>query len=358
VMDLPHLPAAHRVTLINTVPSAIAALIQAHAIPSSVKCINLAGEPLTTSLVGKIQISAPAAQIFDLYGPTETTTYSTGTRRYADAPAMIGRPIANTQIYILDENLQPVPPGIPGQLFIGGEGVARGYLHRPELTAERFRKLEHLPTTEAVYQTGDLARYTIDGNIKYLGRIDQQVKIRGFRIEIGEIESVLRRHSKVADAIVIPRHDDALGNTLAACILPHTDVSINTDEIVAFQQNLLPAYMVASQVRVVDRFPTTPNGKLDRKAMASLFNEVDAAHSTKQLPRDELEQEMVQIWEQCFERRPIGINEDFFALGGHSLLALRLFAEIEKRFGKTMMLSLLFQASTIRKLAEHIRAEV
>lgn len=357
VMALPDLPASNQVTLINTVPSAIAALIQAHAIPASAKCILLAGESLPTSLVDKIDAAAPSVQVFDLYGPTETTTYSTCARRYPGEPATIGHPIANTQIYILDENLQPIPPGIPGQLFIGGNGVARGYLHRPALTAERFRKLPHLPSKGCVYQTGDLARYRDDGNIEYFGRIDQQVKIRGFRIEPGEIESVLRRHPYITDAAVIQLHDDALGNTLAACIVIPLTASIDLEDIVDFQRIHLPSYMVVNQIKIVEQFPLTPNGKIDRKTIALLCQQSVITVYTAPAPSNVVEQELVQIWEQCFERKPIGIDEDFFALGGHSLLALRIFGEIEKRLGKMMMLSLLFQAPTVRKLAEFIHPD-
>ncbi len=354
-LELPHLPSAGRVTFLNSVPTTMSALAGMNAIPPSVKCVHLAGEPFPVSLVDQLQKSLPEAQIVDSYGPTETTVYSTSNRRYPGEPATIGRPLANTQIYILDANLQPVPPGVPGQIYIGGEGVARGYLGQAELTAERFVTLDRLPQAGRVYMTGDLAKYRADGNIESLGRIDQQVKVRGFRIELGEIESVLRKHDSIAEAAVFVHHDALLGDSLAAFVVPKQNASIDVASTVAFERERLPPYMVASRIFVLDRFPLTPNGKIDRKAMAASIERPKAQDTIEQSPRDPFERELVEIWEQCFERRPIGIDEDFFALGGHSLLALRLFSEIEKKLGKAMMLSLLFQAPTIRQLANVIR---
>ncbi len=249
-LELPGLRTDHPVTLINTVPSVIAELVRVGGVPSSVRTINLAGEPLSTALVQQIYAQTSVERVFDLYGPSEDTTYSTYALRRPDGPATIGRPIANTQIYLLDSNLQPVPSGIPGELYIGGAGLARGYLNRPELTAERFvpnpfvkakgKRLKAndegddveakgtrqkvndedegdeailpftsslLPSAERLYRTGDLARYLPDGNIEFLGRIDHQVKVRGFRIELGEIEAALRQHPAVRDAVAVARAD-------------------------------------------------------------------------------------------------------------------------------------------------------
>jgi amino acid adenylation domain-containing protein len=356
-LEISRLPAAQQITLVNTVPSTMAALLKADAVPQSVACINLAGEALSVALVNQIHQQLPGAQIFDLYGPTETTTYSTFTRRYADAPASIGRPLANTRIYLLDGNLQLVPIGVPGQIFIAGEGVARGYLHRPDLTAERFIRLDHLQEPSRAYQTGDLGRYLPGGNIEYLGRMDQQVKIRGFRIELGEIESALRSHPQVEDAAVLVQADALLGSSLTACILAKDKQPIDTAELIVLQRRTLPAYMVVTQIHLLDSFPYTPNGKVDRKTMGASLERPVAGEAQQTAPRNPLERELVEIWEACFERTPIGIDEDFFALGGHSLLALRLFSEIEKRLGKTLMLSLLLHAPTIRQLAILIRSE-
>jgi amino acid adenylation domain-containing protein len=200
-LALPGLPAAKEVKLINTVPSAIRELLRLKGVPESVQVVNLAGEPLATSLVNDIYSQSKVRKVYDLYGPTETTTYSTFTLRKFDEPPSIGRPLSNEQVYLLGPNMQPVPIGVPGDLYIGGDGVARGYLNRPELTAEKFignpfaRQSSGNGAVQRLYKTGDLARWRADGRLEFLGRRDHQVKIRGFRIELGEIETVLNRVS-------------------------------------------------------------------------------------------------------------------------------------------------------------------
>ena len=195
------------ITLINTVPSAMSELLATGGLPESVRTVNLAGEPLPTELVRRIYQHG-VDQVYDLYGPSETTTYSTFTRRAEHGRATIGRPIANTKIYLLDAALQPVPIGVPGELYIGGAGVARGYWRRPELTAEKFLRdpFSREPGTR-MYRTGDLARYLADGNIEYLGRVDNQMKVRGYRIEPGEIEAALMRHPAIRECVVIAREE-------------------------------------------------------------------------------------------------------------------------------------------------------
>ncbi|MEG4999076.1 amino acid adenylation domain-containing protein [Microcoleus sp. B4-D4] len=223
-LHLPRLSAAHDVTLINTVPSAIAELLRMEGIPSSVRIVNLAGEPLQNKLVQQVYQYNTVQQIFNLYGPSEDTTYSTYTlvKKGGEEPPSIGRPIANTQVYLLDAQKQPVPIGIPGELYIGGAGLARGYLNRPDLTADRFilNPFSH-QQGDRLYKTGDLARYLPDGNIEFLGRIDQQVKIRGFRIELGEIEAVLSQHPDVRESVVIKREDASGNQRLVAYIVSH-----------------------------------------------------------------------------------------------------------------------------------------
>jgi amino acid adenylation domain-containing protein len=356
ILQLAQASAVSRPTLINTVPSAMTALLAAGGIPNSVLCVNLAGEPLSTSLVKRIEERIPSVRIFDLYGPTETTTYSTFARRRSSAPATIGRPLANTQIFILDAYFKPLPPGVPGQIFIGGEGVARGYLHHPELTAERFLTIEDLPTAGRLYQTGDLARYRHDGSIEYLGRMDQQVKIRGFRIELGEIENVLRQHPKVKDAVVVMQRDAALDSSLAAYVTASSRPPYPA-ELLAFQRQYLPSSMVANEIVVLNHLPLTPNGKVDRKAL--MERRIDATEKAvvPDAPLTDIERKLVSIWEKHFNRSPIGIDEDFFALGGHSLLAFRIFSEIEKRLRAPLLLSLLFRAPTIRLLATEIERQ-
>ena len=220
-LHLSTLPAANEVTLINTVPSAIAALLRANSIPPSVETVILAGEPLKTSLVEQIYQQKKIKQVFDLYGPSEDTTYSTHALRRPNGRATIGRPIANTQIYLLDSYLQPVPLGVPGQIYIGGDGLARGYLNRPELTAERFipNPFGDAPGTR-LYNTGDLARYRPDGKLEFLGRIDDQVKIRGYRIELGEIEAVLSQHPAVRENVVVVNDAPSGGKRLLGYVVP------------------------------------------------------------------------------------------------------------------------------------------
>lgn len=202
VLHLPTLPAAvaEQITLINTVPSAIAELLRINSIPASVRVVNIAGEPLANALVQDLYSVASVQQVFNLYGPSEDTTYSTVALIPKNAQCIppIGRPIANTQAYVLDQQLHPVPLGIPGELYLGGAGLARGYLHQPALTAEKFIQS---PAGERLYKTGDRVRYLLDGNLEYLGRLDQQVKLRGFRIELGEIAAVLSQHPRVQQAI-------------------------------------------------------------------------------------------------------------------------------------------------------------
>jgi hypothetical protein len=250
-----------------------------------------------------------------------------------------------------------VPVGVPGQIYIAGEGVARGYLNRPELTAERFVQLELPPDACRAYATGDLAKYRPDGNIEFLGRMDQQIKLRGHRIELGEIEAIVRTHPAVENASVILQKESAQGDFLVACVVVKPGATLETAELIALQQQSLPAWMVASQIRIVERIPLTQNGKVDRNALAASLRLACTERQGPQPPRDPLERELVNLWEQCFDRRPIGIDDNFFELGGHSLLAFRLFAEIQERMGKTFLLSVLFQSPTIRQLAQTIREE-
>ncbi len=369
-LDIVSVSQSAKATLINTVPSAVAAAMASDSFPRSVRCVNMAGEPLAASLVqlvekrqleqgqiarGQKERRSVRVRIVDLYGPTETTTYSTASQRRGDLPATIGRPIANTSVFLLDSRMQPVPPGVPGQLCIGGEGVARGYLHQPEMTAQRFVTVPNLPGAPRLYQTGDLARYRPDGNLEYLGRMDNQVKVRGFRIELGEIEGVLRCHPAISEAIVVVQGDTMVAFLVASGAEP------SFAELAALQRKSLPAYMVVSEILFLDRLPLTLNGKVDRKLLAATRSEIrsDSAPRKAQvdLPLTEVEQHLVRIWERHFKRSPIDIDDDFFALGGHSLLALKIFSEIEKTLSTPMLLSVLFKAPTIRLLAAEIEAE-
>ncbi|MCH8068410.1 MAG: AMP-binding protein, partial [Candidatus Marinimicrobia bacterium] len=236
-----------RVTLINTVPSAMAELLREDDLPASVRTVNLAGEPLSAQLVQQIYRQKQVKRVFDLYGPSEDTTYSTFTLREEDGPVTIGKPLSNKQVYILDSNLQIVPIGVFGELHIAGNGLARGYHNRPELTAEKFipNPFSDQPGSR-LYKTGDLARYLPDGNIELAGRIDNQVKIRGFRVELGEIEAVLEEHQGVREAIVLAREDNPGDQRLVAYLVPDYDQRPTVGDLRDLLKQKLPEFMVPS----------------------------------------------------------------------------------------------------------------
>ncbi|NJP19714.1 MAG: amino acid adenylation domain-containing protein [Hydrococcus sp. CRU_1_1] len=269
-LQLPDLPAAEDVTLINTVPSAIAELIRTKVLPKKVQTVNLAGEPLPHQLVQQLYQQENIKKVYNLYGPSEDTTYSTFAlaQKGANSSPPIGRAIANTQTYILDRYLQPVPIGIPGELYLGGMGLARGYLNQPELTAEKF--ISNPFARSKIYKTGDLARYLPDGQIEYLGRIDNQVKIRGFRIELGEIEAVLSTHLQVRQAVVIAR-DNAENKRLIAYIVCAGKKLVCSD-LRNFLKQKLPEYMIPSAFVLLEAIPLTPNGKIDPRALPAPNN--------------------------------------------------------------------------------------
>ncbi len=295
------------------------------------------------------------------YGPTENTvvtTWSPVSARVDGGPAMppIGRPIANTQVYILDEDRQPVPIGVAGELHIGGGGLARGYLKRPELTAERFIPNLFSPAAGArLYKTGDLASYLPDGNIEFRGRIDNQVKVRGFRIELGEIEAVLTEHPLVRESVVVARDDQPGEQRLVAYIVTKPEETIGIGELRGFIKEKLPEYMIPAAFVVLEELPLTPNGKIDRRALP-VPGETALNHQQAFVaPRDSIELQLVQIWESLLGTSPIGVTDNFFELGGHSLIAVRLMSRIQDRFDRELPLATLFQQATIELLAQVLR---
>jgi len=298
-------------------------------------------------------------RLLNAYGPTETTITATAfeiaprpdeNATYQRVP--IGRPLANTQIYILDSFLHPVPIGVQGELYIGGTGVARGYLNRPELTAEKFIPDPFSAVLGArMYKTGDLARYRPDGNIEFLGRADHQVKIRGFRIELGEIEAVLGQHTAVRAAVVLAREDAPAEKRLVAYVVADS----TADELRRFLKDKLPEYMVPAVVVLLKALPVTPNGKVDRRALPAPDRSRPELEKAFVAPRDDLELQLAHIWEEVLGVRPVGVRDNFFELGGHSLLAVRLFALIEKRLGKKLPLTAVFQGATVEHLAGVLR---
>ncbi len=369
-LALPALPAASRVTLVNTVPSAAAELLRSDGFPRSVATINLAGEPLARGLVDELYATTAARAVYNLYGPSEETTYSTGeVVPRGDGPVLIGRPLAGTRAFVLDRGRRPVPVGVAGELLLGGVGLARGYLGRPGLTAEKFvpnpLALPDGALPEAVepggrlYRTGDLVRFRPDGRLEFLGRIDHQVKVRGFRIELGEVEAALRQHAGVRDCVVVARqeHGKGLNAFLAAYVVPqgegwagHSEPGVT--ELRTFLGKSLPAYMVPSAFVFLDALPLTPNGKVDRRALPA--PELAAAHEAYQPPANAIEEMVAEIWTELLGVTRIGRHDDFFALGGHSLLATRVLSRVRDSFGVELAVRSLVESPTVAGLAAAI----
>ncbi len=352
-LALPGLAARDEVRLLNTVPSAITQLLELKAVPSSVQVINLAGEPLTRQLSDRIYTETSARKVYDLYGPTEDTVYATYALRKPHGPATIGRPVANNTLYILSPQGHPVPIGVPGELFIGGEALARGYLDRPELTAERFLPdpFRNEPGAR-MYRTGDLARYLPDGNVEFLGRIDHQVKIRGFRIELGEIEELLREHPTVREAVVVAR-DDRGDKRLAAYVTARNGHPPRPNDLTEWLNQKLPDYMVPRFYTVLGAFPLTANGKIDRKALPEpeVTREADIPFAE---PSSEIENLLAGIWCEVLELRSVGVNENFFKLGGHSLKITQVISRVREALDVELPMRAMFEAPTIATLALRI----
>ena len=348
-----------KVSLLNTVPSAINELLRLGAVPASVRVINLGGELVRTDLVRRIYESTEAGKVHDLYGPSECTTYSTWTCRSADGPQTIGRPIANTQVYILDDRRHAVPIGVVGEIYIGGDGVARGYLNRPELTAERFiyHSFDGAPERR-LYRTGDLARYLPDGNIEFLGRIDNQVKIRGYRIELGEIESVLGQHPAIQEAVVLAREDSPGDRRLVAYSVAMGGDAPSARDLRGFLHHKLPEFMVPSVFMFLDALPLTPNGKLDRKALPVPDQRRPELEAVFVPPRNALEELLVNLWSEVLRVERIGVHDNFFELGGHSLLATQVISRIRGALQVEMPLRTFFETPTVAGFAERIEKTV
>ena len=296
--------------------------------------------------------------VWNLYGPTETTVWSTACRvDPSSGLVLIGRPIDNTQIYILDSNMEPVPVGIPGEIFIGGQGVARGYLNRPELSAERFVGDPYGRDSNArLFKTGDLARYLPNGNIEYLGRMDEQLKIRGHRIEPGEVEATLRVHPAVSQAVVIGREHLSGETRLVAYLVPRPGMVFDCNELRTFLLGKLPNYMVPSAFVPMKALPIAPGGKVNRKGLASSDLCQSYFGDTFVPPQDRLEFQLAQIWQSVINVKSVSISDNFFALGGHSLTTVKLIAEIKKQLRIDIPIASVFAAPTIEQLARVIRS--
>ncbi|MEU1130281.1 non-ribosomal peptide synthase/polyketide synthase [Streptomyces sp. NPDC005900] len=345
---LARLVTARGVNVMQATPSLWRALLAEDAGVLSGVRVLVGGEALPADLAQAL--TASAASVTNMYGPTETTIWSTTW----DVPALkapaprIGRPIANTQVYVLDAALRPVPFGVPGELYIAGEGVVRGYHGRAALTAERFVADPYGPAGSRMYRTGDLVRWSAEGELEYLSRVDDQVKLRGFRIELGEIETVLAGHSQVAQAAVMVREDRPGDKRIAAYVIPAGPIAPAPQDLREHTASALPDYMVPSAFVTLDAFPLTPNGKLDRRALPAPEYE---AQQTGRAPRSPREEILCGLFAEVLGVDAVGIDDDFFRLGGHSLLATRLVSRIRTTLDAELPVRRLFEAPTVARLA-------
>jgi amino acid adenylation domain-containing protein len=362
--------AQYPIDALKIVPSHLQALLQSEEAQKLLprKYLITGGETLTPKLVEKIASLNPQCEVINHYGPTETTVGSLTLKlkeydwkKAGLSSIPIGRPIQNTQAYILDQNLEPVPVGVIGELYIAGAGVTAGYLNQAEKTAERFLKNPFVNDAEAkMYRTGDLARYGEDGNIEFLGRGDDQVKVRGFRIELGEIEAVLARHAAVKQVVVLARggevEKDAGGDKrLLAYVVPSREASMSSGEIKgeelrAYLKQQLPDYMVPQAVVILPKLPLTANGKIDRNALPE---PEQAQVRTYIAPRTATEQKIAEIWAEVLRRDAwqISVDDNFFDLGGHSLLATQVISRVRRALNVELPLRTLFESPTVARLA-------
>ena len=355
----------HQVSIVHFVPSMLAAFLESS---EAAKCTTLqqvicSGEALLPTLQNQFFQQLPEAALHNLYGPTEASIDVTAWQCQPDAPTVpIGRPISNTQIHLLDSDLNPVPIGIPGEIYIGGAGVARGYLNRPELTAQQFvpNPFSQVSTskTSTLYKTGDLARYSADGTIEYLGRKDSQIKLRGIRIEPGEIEAALTGHANIRQAVVIARDDLSGGRGLVAYIVGEVEQLGDMSQTLSkFLKEKLPAAMVPRQFVVLNSLPLTPTGKLNRRALPRPDQTAQKAQIS---PRNETERAIATIWSSVLfmegSDKSISADDNFFDLGGHSLSATRVNTRLRKHFDIALPLQSAFEHPTVESLATYIDA--
>ncbi|MCP2257821.1 amino acid adenylation domain-containing protein [Streptoalloteichus tenebrarius] len=347
------------VTLINTVPSAIAELLEADLVPPTTRVINLAGEALPADLVRQLHARTSATRVLNLYGPSEATTYVTSAELSPDTtdPVSIGLPIANTRAYLLDHNLQPVPTGTPGHLYLAGTPLARAYHHNPRHTATHFIPNPHATTPgDRLYRTGDLAHRDHDGHLHFHGRIDHQLKLHGHRIEPGDIESALHHHPHTREAIVVA-HGERRDRKLLAYVAP-TSPDLDHEELArdlrAHLVARLPHYMVPAGFVFLSRIPRNPNGKVDRTALPPPDDVVLATRRRHVAPRDRTEKRVAAVWGDLLGRDRVGVHDDFFDLGGNSLLAGRLVRELHREFGVRVPLREIFLNATVAHVASAI----
>lgn len=318
----------------------------------------IGGENLLAQQIAFWQKFAPDTMLVNEYGPTETVVgcciYQVNDKQQSGS-IPIGRPIANTQLYVLDSHLQPVSIGLVGELYIGGKGIARGYLNKPELTAQKFipNSFSNEPG-ECLYKTGDLARYRCDGTLEFLGRIDNQVKLRGFRIELGEIEAALLEHQGVQESVVVLQEDVSSNQRLVAYIVLNAELSTSISELSQFLKQKLPEYMVPSAYIQLDALPLTSNGKIDRKAFAVVEEFRPELEVTYVPPTTEVEQTIAAVWQEVLHLEKVGIHDNFFDIGGHSLLIAQVHSQLQELLPQDLSMIELLEHPTINSLAKHL----
>jgi len=352
--------AKEEISRIVLVPSLLRAILDIN-IELGNKLVKLktwvtSGEAISSELVVRFQGEmGESSKLINLYGSSEVsadvTYYEIGRGTEKNIP--IGRPIANSQIYLLDGQMKPVPIGIEGEIYVGGEGLASGYLNRAELTEEKFVRNPYR-AGERLYRTGDLGRYRADGNIEYVGRVDHQVKIRGNRVELGEIEVVLRQHEGIEEVVVVAQEDSAGDKYLAAYVVPKGETPPSVTDLRKYLKQKLAEYMIPTAFVMLEALPLTPNGKVDRQALPALDQTRPNLESQFVAPRTETEEKIVKIWTEILGVEQIGIHDDFFDLGGHSLLATQVAFQLTDAFHLKIHLRNLFETPTIAGLAKHI----
>lgn len=360
LLQLTKLIDQHHVSHLLSLPF-LYTLILEQAEPQQLTCLRtviVAGEPCSRELVERHSKLLAHTSLFNEYGPTEGTVWSSVYHCQSSGlrtQVPIGRPIANMQIYLLDKSLSPVPIGVPGEIYIGGAGIARCYLNRPELTKDKFipNPFSNEPGTR-LYKTGNLARYLPDGDIEFLGRIDDQVKIRGFRIELGEIESALSQHPNLREVAITAREDIPGDKRLVAYVVPHQKQAPTVDGLRHFLKQKLPDYMVPSAFVLLDALPLTPNGKVDRRALPAPDKSRPNLEATFVVPRTPIEQQIADIWTQVLRLERLGIHDNFFELGGHSLLATQVISRLRQAFGVELPVRALFEVPTVADLGARL----
>jgi amino acid adenylation domain-containing protein len=350
----------HGATHLQLTPSLLRALVsdqQSLEALGKLKKILIGGEALPPSLIASLR-QAFTGEIHNMYGPTETAIWSTVYRVQEQRNSIpIGKPIVNTQVYVLDSQLQLVPPGGIGNLLIGGDGVVRGYLNQPELTAERFVS-DPFRQGGRLYRTGDLARFLADGNLEFMGRADFQVKIRGFRIELGEIETTLEQQPGVEQAVVMAREDGQADKILVAYLVAKYESSVNTDLLRSALEAALPNYMVPSHFLLLESLPLTANGKIDRNALPPISLQSNISSQAGEAPRGEFEQVLAKAWAEALGLKHICRDDNFFRLGGHSLAALKIAFQSQQEFHMDFPLQMFVQYPVLSEQAKRLEEMV